>query len=210
MIKKLPIRDDDYSFKFSRRWFLRRNSETFTKYVYPKWVNKPITYLEIGVFEGMSLVWMLQWVLRNKQSRAIGCDPWLMMPKWPPEKIERVRQHALHNIKPYSDKCTLIRGNSSHVLRSMLEKNGFSGITKDSVDLLMIDGSHHYFAVLDDARMSIQLIKVGGWLLFDDVENSNRKKDHVRKGIDLFLEDCGDKVKLVWKHNYMEAYEKIK
>ena len=65
--------------KFTRRWFLNRNYDTFKKFVYPKWAGKPLTYLEIGVFEGMSMVWMLQHILTHDNSRGVGIDPWFAL-----------------------------------------------------------------------------------------------------------------------------------
>jgi len=73
----------------------------------------------------------------------------------------------------------------------------------------MVDGHHKSFAVAEDARISLRLLRQGGWLLFDDVENMRKKKDHVKQGIELFLSKHSCRVKLLWKHHFMEAYQKL-
>ena len=207
--REMDLDYTQHDFQFTKNWFRNRNLGTFRKYVQPEWAGKPITYLELGVFEGMSLVWMMQHVLTNDNSRAVACDPHLMTGKLSGELMEEVRQRAIYNIQPYCDRCTLISGNSAEVLRKMLRKqHGFEGINKNSVDLCMIDGNHNSLAVLDDIQLCLQVVKPGGWLLFDDVENDKEKQDHVKQGLAMFLDGNPEKLELLWKYKYMEAYRK--
>jgi len=196
-------------FQFTQKWFLGRNRRTFCSYVLPQWAGKPITYLEIGVFEGMSMVWIMQQILTHPDSRAVGIDPWLQTRKLGETAMDDVRKRALHNIEPYQDRCQLIRANSGEVLSRMLWKRGAYGITKNSVDLCMVDGDHRALGMLADAKLCLCLVKPGGWLLFDDVENDHEKADHVKHGLAMFLAEHGKEVKQVFKHKYMEGYEKI-
>ncbi len=196
-------------FEFTRNWFLNRNLESFREYVYPEWAGKPSTYLELGVFEGMSLTWMLQRVLTHPDCKAVGIDPWLITTKLSGEQMEEVRQRAVKNITQWKQRgvCTLIRGNSVEVLPRMLRRSGYGGICKQNVDICMVDGDHTAPAVFEDARKCLDLIKPGGWMLFDDVENQIAKKDHVKQGIELFMEGYSDRVSLLWKHRFMECYK---
>ena len=75
MTKMLIAPMEGHEFQFTRNWFHDRNRSSFRDYILPFWVEKPCIYLEIGVFEGMSLVWTLQHVLTHPESRAIGIDP---------------------------------------------------------------------------------------------------------------------------------------
>ncbi len=203
----LPI--EKHSFQFTRNWFLNRNSATFREFIHPEWSGKPIRYLELGVFEGMSIVWMMQHILTHKDSFSVGIDPWLITSKLSGEVMEEVMKRAFHNTKPFPN-CTLIRGNSVEVLMRMNKyRHGFLGIKKNSVDLCMVDGNHNNLAVQDDAQRCHKLLRVGGWMLFDDVENDKPKEDHVKQGLNVFIEEYKDKMKLLWKHRYMECYEKI-
>lgn len=196
--------------QYTRNWHMRRNAPTFVEYIMPRFSGKPCVYLELGVWEGMSACWMLKWVLMHPDSRAVLVDPHLMTVKIDGDAMEAVRQRALHNLAPWKDRCQLIRGNSAEVLHRMLGRHGYAGIKPDSVDVAFVDGNHWALAVLDDARLVLQLVKVGGWLLFDDVENDRPKVDHVRQGLDMFLAESGDRVKQVFKHRYMEGYERTK
>ncbi len=207
---------DATDMQFTRNWFRMRNLATFREFVHPVWAGKPITYLELGVFEGMSMCWMMQHILTHPKARAVGIDPWLQTTKLSEGDMELVKQRALYNIARWSfaaeggshGKCELHRANSAEILRRMVGRHGFAGITKGSVDLCMVDGNHNALAVLDDLRLVHQLMKVGGWILLDDVENDRPKVDHVREGLDMWLVEVGgDDVSQVWKHKYMECYE---
>lgn len=203
-----------YQFQFTRRWFLNRNCDAFREVIVPEWAGKPIVYLEIGVFEGMSMVWMLQHVLTHPDARAIGVDPHLMTTKLSSETMEQVRARAHHNILPYrwnealKDRCQLIRGNSAEVLRLMLKnRHGYMGIKRESVDLCMVDGDHNELGVLDDCRLVWQLLKPGGWMICDDVENDKEKAHHVKQGLAMFLAEIPS-AELVAKKDYIECYRK--
>jgi hypothetical protein len=198
-----------HNFQFTKNWFNSRNRRTFQRYVVPVWKGKPITYMEIGVWEGMSLCFMLQNVLTHPQSKAIAYDPYLFTHKQSPQEMEAVMSRAIHNTEPWRDRCKLIRGCSADILRLMLRRRGFEGIKAGMVDLTMIDGNHNALAVLDDARLVYQLTRVGGHILFDDVCNDIKKYDHVEEGLAMWKQEMGDKVKFLWKHRYMEGYEKV-
>lgn len=209
MMRTTDLDRSQHNFRFTRRWFLNRNLRTFVRYVFPEWRDKPnLTYLELGVFEGMSLVWVMQRVLTHSTSRAVGIDPWLITTKLDGEMMKQVRKRAFHNLSPWMLNCQLIQGSSTEVLRKMCGREGFLGIKKESVDLCMIDGGHISFQVLDDARHVLRLLKPGGWILFDDVENDHLKKNHVKLGIAMWLEEAWNDVEFLWKDRYMECYQK--
>lgn len=218
MARELDLIDiPDHPFQWTRGWFRNRNLPTFRQHIYPVWRDKPgLVYLELGVFEGMSACWMLQRVLTHETSRVVCVDPWLMTTKLDTSVMEGVYHRALENLASWCHpleanhdlwKCRVIRANSAEVLRRMCS-HGFAGITKDSVDLCMIDGNHNDLAVLDDLRHCVQLVKSGGWLLLDDVENDIEKKDHVRQGVDMWLKESPP-VELAWKDRYMECYTRL-
>lgn len=193
-------------FEFTRKWFLNRNLSTFREHIYPVWKDKPITYLEIGVFEGMSLVWMLQYVLTHPDARAVAIDPWLMTTKLDEEFMQGVMERAKKNLQPYRKKVKIQRGNSAEVLRKMVHRKGYLDIGRESVDLCMIDGDHNQLAVLDDLRLVYRLMKPGGWIILDDVENQIQKHDHVKEGLAMFLEE--QPMEQVFKHRFVEVYRK--
>lgn len=194
-------------YQFTRNWFRNRNLATFREKVHPEWAGKPIVYLELGVFEGQSLCWMLEHVLTHPDSRAVGVDPWLMTEKLNDDLMSDVMTLAYNNVRAFNCRCQLYRANSAEILRIM-NKQGFAGITKNSLDICLIDGNHNALAVLDDCLLVLQLMKPGGWMMFDDVVNAHEKKDHVKQGLEMFLAQAGDRVKEVWKHGHMECYQR--
>ena len=198
-----------YSRQFTRRWFRVRNQSTFERLIKPHWVGQPITYLEVGVFEGQSLVWMLENVLTHRRAKAIGVDPWLMTLKIDADAMEAVMQRAHHNTEPWRSKCQLVRGASLDVLGRMTYRQGYMGVTKQSIDVCMIDGQHTDLGVWGDARLASLLVKPKGWLLFDDVVCTKRKSWHVRQGIDMFLNEAEGRVRFLWADKFMECYEVV-
>lgn len=193
-------------YQITRHWFRNRNQKTFEEYVKPEWEDHPITYLELGVFEGGSMTWMLDNVLTHPDSRAVGVDPWLITSKLDQEVMDTVKTRAFYNTA-FHPNCILQRGNSCEILRRMNGRGGFLGITKKSVDICMIDGDHNAYAVLDDALQVLPLMKQGGVILFDDVENRVSKPNHVKQGIELLLGmDPAPPLDLVVKHRFMEIY----
>jgi len=53
------------------------------------------------------------------------------------------------------------------------------------------------------------LLRVGGWLIFDDVEMSRPREHHVKQGLHCFVEEVGQSVRRVFKHRHVEAWEKV-
>ena len=204
----LDLEKSLHDFQFSRKWFLRRNRATFEEYVYPEWRGRRASYLEIGVFEGMSLAWMMTHVLMHPKSFAVGVDPHLMTTKLSSDEMAAVRQRALHNTKPWRDRCNVIQANSAEVLRRMCGR-GYAGISKETLDLCMIDGNHNAPAVLDDARHVLKRLRPGGWMIFDDYENDRPKENHVKEGVTAFLDEEGSSVELVFQHKYVIAFKKV-
>jgi len=201
----------DHKFEFTAKWFLNTNLPTFRDYVYPVWKDKPISYVEIGVYEGMSLVWMMQYILTHPNSHAVGIDPWLMSLKYDEEHMEAVRLRAYHNLAPWRKRCSLVRGNSIEVIGKALyrKKVGFFGMIRNSVSLCLIDGDHHELSTTRDGELCLHLVRPGGWIMFDQINTPRTKRGFAKDGLKLFLERNGRQVKLIWKNRYIEAYEKL-
>jgi len=210
MTADLAIDRDTHQLRFTREWFCDRNLRTFRQFVYPQWAGKPLTYLEVGVYEGMSMVWMAQHVLTDPDARAVGIDPWLMSRKLDPDEMEEVRQRAVYNTSFYH-RCRLVRGCSAEVLRRMRGRRGYAGICQGCVDLCLIDGDHNAPYVLDDARQCLFLLEPGGVMMFDDVVTCRpNRAHHVKEAIATFVEEAGDQIELLWTHGFIQAFRKCK
>ncbi len=150
---------------FSNRWFLN-NVKVWEDVLEPLRGNADLRYLEVGVFEGQSFLWMFEEVLTHPRSRATAIDAFFF------EGLEdRFRENlARAGIK---DRVEVIKGFSNEALRP-LEPNSF--------DVIYIDGSHTAANVLRDGILAWDLLKVGGILIFDDYALRPRFPDAIRPG----------------------------
>jgi predicted O-methyltransferase YrrM len=138
-------------YEFTQDWFTVR---------IPKWAEilepfkgKPnLHYLEIGVHEGRSALWMLENILTHPTARITCLDIFIVKPTY---------NRFLANLKlsGFADKTKIIKGKSQTTLRSL---------PLDSYDIVYIDGSHVAPDVLLDAALSWDLLKKGGIMIFDD------------------------------------------
>jgi hypothetical protein len=113
------------------------------------YVGKPdVSYLEIGVWEGRSALWMLENVLTSPSARLTLIDI-LVTPRWAANLDRSGRR----------DSVRMLVGESSKILL---------GLNPESFDIIYIDGSHWADDVLSDAVLSFALLKPGGILIFDD------------------------------------------
>lgn len=207
--KKIPIHEIS-QFEFTRRWFINRNQSTWSTFLYDRYRGIATNLLQIGVFEGMDLVWCLQHLLTHPHSRALAIDPWMATRKIDSEEMERVHDRAVENISAYST-VNFKRGTSQTILPELIRHPvNILGkdIEKGEWDLIIIDGDHTADAVYDDAVNAYELAAPGAWLVFDDVRNRIPKKDHVQAGLNRFRDEYASRVKTVWQHRYCDCLEK--
>ncbi len=136
-------------YQFSTSWFDDRLT-LFEKQL-AEWKGKPNThYLEIGVFEGKSLIWMLDKILTHPTSNAVAVDPF----------VDGLDEIFLHNLRVsgHEKRVEVVKDFSQQHLR----------FRKDQFDLIYVDGSHVGKDVLQDLVDSWRLLKVGGMLIADD------------------------------------------
>jgi predicted O-methyltransferase YrrM len=115
--------------------------------------EQPLNYLEVGVFEGRSVLWMIENVLTHPDSRLTGVDIFQ----------GKLRDRYLANLElsGFAERATTIQGHSQQELRKL---------AVSSFDIVYIDGSHTADDVLADAVLSWQLLKPNGLLIFDDYD----------------------------------------
>jgi predicted O-methyltransferase YrrM len=142
---------DSRGYRFTMDWFTHA-IPTWEEVLGPLSGKPDLRYLEIGVYEGRSLLWMLDNVLTHPSARATGIDPFL------DEKSKTLFRANLEK-SGHAGKVTLIVGFSQVELRKL---------PLDSFDVVYIDGSHTADDVLSDATQSFDLLRVGGLMIFDD------------------------------------------
>jgi cephalosporin hydroxylase len=117
-------------------------------------LNKPIRYLEIGIFNGGSLSLMLKHRLTKV---AIGIDP-----LWLPYQAVLTEANVSKFKKPDQD---------VHIFKKLSTEPGLPAEIKDivgEVDILFIDGAHDRNSVISDFEHYYPLVAVSGFIVFDD------------------------------------------
>lgn len=137
------------------------------------------TALELGVFEGRSVVWMLD----NAIEHVTAVD-W-----WDAEWLEHRGHYDTettfdHNIAPYGDRVTKVKSSTLAFLKA----------TTDTFDLIYIDGGHAGKTVITDAVLAHHALVPSGLLIFDDYgqEKDPTRIDRARGAIDHFMELFAD------------------
>lgn len=140
----------------------------------------PIKYLEIGVHKGENIVSVAKSYCKHKDSIIYCLDPWEDYDEYFEYKNKQSSIFNIfeENIKEFQDKCRIIRG-FSEIELPKFEDNFF--------DIIYVDGNHETEYVYKDAVLSLQKVKVGGYIIFDDC--LLYIWDSVIKGVEMFLID---------------------
>lgn len=175
--------------------------------------------IEIGCFEGLTSNYIVDNLLEKKNGHLICIDPLSnnylnsnltendvknnqTIYNYFNNQYERFIENVNNNIQ--SGKITLMRNNSENALEILLE-NGYSG----KVDFIYIDGDHRASAVYNDGKLSFDLCKTNGFILFDDYTwGSQNDEQSTKNGIDKFLEDFLGKYEII-KKGYQILIKKL-
>lgn len=176
---------DSKDYQFSSDWFtehIRVWEQLLTEFK----GKADVRYLEIGVFEGRSAIWMLENILTHPSARLTAIDI------FPGDLQERFVGNL--DKAGVRDKVELFKGTAQETLREL---------PLASYDIIYIDGSHRAKHVFLDAALSWDLVKAGGVLIFDDyLWNLELPLDVIPKGsIDTFLMAFGDELELLHRED---------
>lgn len=169
------------TYAFSIDYFAA-NADNWRSYL-KDYNGKPgIRYLEVGVFEGSSFVWVLENILTDPSARATAIDPFF-------GNGEQVFRKNLAS-SGSQDKVTVIKGFSYNELPKL---------TANSFDIIYVDADHRAKNVYLDAALSWGLLKAGGTLIFDDYLLNLQYPVNMqpRTAIDAFLAAFEDEIDVV-------------
>lgn len=189
MTKKSNAAENDFKYVFSKDWF-SNNIPRWEKHLKPLIKigrNNPLKALEIGSFEGRSAVWILENILVHPDSTIVCIDDYSSLPS---RKRNPAKERFLNNTAHFGHKASLIERDSRNALKS-------PNLLDQQFDFIYIDASRHSKHVLEDAILSLPLLKVGGYIIFDDY-TSSKEHDYScpKKGIDTFLDIFHDELKV--------------
>ena len=166
--KKPSVAHYKQKYRFTSDWFTMQIP--IWKELLAPYVGKPdLSYLEVGLFQGRSALWVLENVLTHTTATLTGVDI-------------NINPYLVQNVElsGFGDKVTLLEGPSAEVLRTLPLR---------SFDIIYVDGSHKADDVLIDAVLSFEVLKDGGVIIFDDYEWETQLPAELRPklSIDFFL-----------------------
>jgi predicted O-methyltransferase YrrM len=191
----------DREYDFHEDWFTL-NIPVWSKLLAPFKDAPNLRYLEIGVWEGRSAIWMLENILTNESSAMTAVD---LFPEINGRDIGKVFA-ANVKIAGATDRVEIRTGFSQEVMRT-LPLEGF--------DVIYIDGSHDGADVLEDAVRATRLLKGGGLLIFDDYEwhwqrPEEALESRIKSAINTFVDYYGDQFTLIHCGYQLALTKKIK
>lgn len=154
--------------------------------------EKAITYLEIGVADGGNAIHIANSYCKHPDSKIYCVDPWIDYDEYPEYKGQQniawntVNKNLLNS--GHANKFIIHRGFSDDIVPTF-QDNFF--------DIVLVDGNHETDYVYRDGVMALEKVKSGGYIVFDDYDLYNRYWPDTKKGVDMFLKDYADKIRLV-------------
>jgi predicted O-methyltransferase YrrM len=149
-----PVLPDDQVYRgkygFTQNWFTTK-IPVWEKSLAPFKGKPGVKYLEVGLYEGRSALWMLENVLTDPTSHLTGID--IFDGELKDRFFDNLRRCGAEG------RATVLIGFSQVEMRRL---------PLESFDIIYIDGSHATADVLEDAVLSYRLLRPGGVLIFDD------------------------------------------
>ena len=160
-------------------------------------ISENSIFLEVGSFEGDSACWFVE----NLKPKSLTCvDIFTSVIDYPDIGKQNVKDIFDLNTQEHKE-ITSIKGDSKDVLK-LLRKEYF--------DFIYIDGSHKGSDVLCDAILADELLKPGGYMLFDDYYWGDETHEDYRYNDPVNNPKYAiDSFKLLYSNRYSQI-EKIK
>jgi len=125
--------------------------------------NRPINYLEVGVYYGANLLSVAKSYGSHKDSKLYCIDPWEDYEEYFEYKNKQntIYDTFINNVENSGSKEKIIinRGYSTTEIPKFND-NFF--------DIIYVDANHEEQFVLQDAMLSFKKLKIGGIMIFDD------------------------------------------
>lgn len=153
--------------------------------VFPLLPQGPLTWLELGSFEGRSALWLVEKRLYHPEDRIYCVDKWDLL--FPPSPIAGYDYETVFDENVANVPQIIKRKGASHEVLPTFGLNKFHGC--------YIDASHEKDDVLSDARMVLPLMLHGGVIIFDDYEWPIG--DGVKQAVQILFQEWKDIAKIV-------------
>ena len=150
----------------------------------------PINYLEIGCADGANAIIISKSYAQHPDSKLYCVDPWTDYDEYPEYKgVQEIGWETFNrNIQTCTDpsKFVIKRGFSDDIVPTFPDQ---------FFDLIFVDGNHETEYVYRDGLMSLDKVKIGGHIVFDDY--SSQSWPQTVAGIDKFVQTSGSRVEVV-------------
>jgi tetratricopeptide (TPR) repeat protein/capsular polysaccharide biosynthesis protein len=167
-------------YQFTQDWFTH-NIPIWKRHLQKLAGIPEFKVVEIGSFQGMSACWLLDNILTHPTAQITCIDLYF-------------QAQFKGNIAKtgVADQVIVLEGYSQELLVTLND---------ECYDIAYIDGCHKPTSALQDAILSWRLVKVGGFMIFDDYEFTfpDSPEHDTKIGIDLFLEMFASQLELVHK-----------
>ena len=169
-------------YNFTVFWFMN-NFEIFN-YFLPTDSNKSFTYLEIGSYEGMSLLYTLE---KYKNANVTAIDLW---------NDNNIENFFNKNTNKYLN-LIKIKSDSIIALRELNKNN-------KKFNYIYIDGFHDGSHVIVDAIEAFKLLDINGLIILDDFMQDDKNIAYQSyEGIFCFLELFRKEIKILYFQNIL-------
>ena len=172
---------------------MRDPSKEWVAYI-PK-PSGPINYLEIGCADGGNAIIISKSYAHHPESKLYCVDPWMDYDEYPEYKGDQELAWKVfnQNIETCADvsKVIIHRGFSDNIVPTF---------PNDFFDLIFVDGNHETEYVYRDGLMSLDKVKIGGYIVFDDYCDY---WPQTVAGIDKFVKEAGSRIKIAGNLRYV-------
>jgi len=154
--------------------------------------DKPIRYLEIGVLHGRNLIKVEKSYCKHDDSKLVCIDPWFDYDGYLEYKNKQDESWEIfnHNIDVANIRNKII-------VHRDLSENVVPNLENNSFDIIFIDGNHETEYVYKDGVMCFDKLKSGGYMIFDDYFYYHGNWNETRIGVNKFIEEYKDKIKII-------------
>ena len=122
-------------------------------------LKSQLNYLEIGVFEGRSVIYICE---RYKDIQVTCVDPY---DKYENIKSTVKKQEMISVYKTFQKNTKDFKNRINH---HKIDSSSFFKKNEKNFDFIYIDGSHFFLDVSKDFENSLKILKKGGIIILDD------------------------------------------
>lgn len=197
-------------YKFSTNWFDHKLQVIWAEILL---AERPTKLLEVGSFEGLSTVFMIQ-TLGKIQPIELHCvDTWQGGREHDGIDFANVQERFTDNVRQAESEVENTVNMQLYPVRSDIALPVMQAqLGHGYFDFIYIDGSHEAADVLFDAVNAFKLLRSGGVMVFDDYLWYNNPADIIRApkiAIDAFVNTHFDKLQVYGGVPYQLIVKKL-